>query len=42
MIAKNKMRNGAGTHWTCYFKRRNRINYYDGFGNLPPPIEFIF
>ncbi|VDO18068.1 unnamed protein product, partial [Brugia timori] len=32
---------GPGTHWTCYFKFNNLINYYDSFGNLSPPKEFI-
>lgn len=34
-------KSGHGTHWTCYFKRDKIVNYYDSFGNLPPPKEFI-
>lgn len=30
---------GPGTHWVCYYKRRNKINYFDSFGNLRPPKE---
>lgn len=32
---------GHGTHWVCYFKRKNKVNYFDSFGNLRPPIELI-
>lgn len=32
---------GRGTHWTAYFKHDSRINYYDSFGNLQPPREFV-
>ena len=32
---------GPGSHWTCYFKLGFIIHYYDSFGNLPPPIEFV-
>lgn len=31
--------NGEGTHWVCYRKVNNEVNYYDSFGNLRPPIE---
>jgi len=34
-------KSGPGTHWTCYFKNDDNVNYYDSFGNLPPPKEFI-
>lgn len=37
-----------GSHWTAWFKRggntiraRNVIWYFDSYGNLTPPIEFI-
>ena len=30
---------GAGTHWAAYCKKGRRVNYYDSFGNLPPPLE---
>ena len=32
---------GAGTHWVAYSKIKNKVFYFDSFGNLPPPIEFI-
>lgn len=31
-----------GTHWTAWFKHKdNVVCYYDSYGDLPPPIEFI-
>lgn len=30
---------GEGTHWVAYYKNRNKIYYFDSFGDLPPPIE---
>lgn len=32
---------GQGTHWTAYYKNGNKCHYFDSFGNLQPPIEFI-
>lgn len=32
---------GEGTHWVAYKKRRSIVYYYDSFGNLPPPKEFV-
>jgi hypothetical protein len=32
---------GDGTHWVCYSKNDNLVQYYDSFGNLSPPIEFV-
>ncbi|RZF33814.1 hypothetical protein LSTR_LSTR010362 [Laodelphax striatellus] len=32
---------GAGTHWVCYVKKDGAAIYFDGFGNLRPPQEFI-
>lgn len=32
---------GDGTHWVCYSKIKNIVQYYDSFGNLPPPLEFM-
>lgn len=29
----------TGTHWVAYKKIGQQINYYDSFGNLPPPLE---
>jgi len=31
--------NGSGTHWVAYKKIGNQVEYYDSFGNLPPPLE---
>lgn len=28
-----------GTHWTSYIKSRNKVIYFDSFGNLRPPLE---
>ena len=34
--------NEKGTHWTSWFKHENNtVCYYDSFGDLMPPIEFI-
>lgn len=30
-----------GTHWVAYAKYRNYIEYFDSYGNLRPPTEFI-
>lgn len=32
---------GEGTHWTSYYKIKNQCYYFDSFGNLQPPVEFI-
>jgi len=32
---------GPGTHWVCYKKRDNRVFYFDGYGNLRPPLELM-
>lgn len=32
---------GPGTHWVAYYKNKNDVYYFDSFGNLPPPLEFI-
>jgi len=32
---------GLGTHWVCMIKNNNIVQYYDSFGNLPPPKELI-
>lgn len=29
----------SGTHWVAYTKIGRKVNYYDSFGNLPPPLE---
>lgn len=30
-----------GTHWTAWKKRNTKVLYFDSFGNLRPPKEFI-
>lgn len=30
---------GSGTQWVCYKKRKNTVEYFDGYGNLRPPVE---
>jgi hypothetical protein len=32
---------GPGTHWVCYNKINNVVNFFDSFGNLQPPQEFL-
>lgn len=32
---------GFGTHWCAYLKKNNKVFYYDSFGNLCPPQEFV-
>lgn len=32
---------GEGTHWVAYKKRKSVVHYYDSFGNLQPPKEFV-
>lgn len=32
---------GAGTHWVAYRKRGPTVEYFDSFGDLPPPRELI-
>lgn len=34
-------KHGDGTHWVCYRKRRDRVEYFDSFGNLRPPLELV-
>ena len=34
-------KNGPGTHWVAYKKHYNKINYFDSFGQLPPPLELV-
>lgn len=30
-----------GTHWVAYTKIKNHVEYFDSYGNLRPPKEFI-
>lgn len=32
---------GLGTHWVAYKKNGSKVVYFDSFGNLKPPKEFI-
>lgn len=32
---------GPGTHWVAYKKTRNKVLYYDPFGDLRPPQELV-
>lgn len=32
---------GVGTHWVAYFKNNQQKEYFDSFGNLPPPLELV-
>lgn len=31
----------GGTHWTCYAKRGKDTFYFDSFGDVNPPREFV-
>lgn len=30
-----------GSHWVAYAKLNDYIEYFDSYGNLKPPLEFI-
>lgn len=32
---------GPGTHWTGYIRKNNEVKYFDPFGNLKPPLNFL-
>ena len=32
---------GPGTHWTAYFVWKSNVYYFDAFGMLPPPMEWV-
>lgn len=32
---------GSGTHWCAYYKLGNKCHYFDSFGYLRPPKEFV-
>lgn len=32
---------GLGSHWTAYTKFGKHVTYFDSFGNLCPPTEFV-
>lgn len=30
---------GKGTHWVCFRKNDNHVDYFDSYGDLRPPLE---
>ena len=32
---------GSGTHWVAYRKIKNKVIYFDSFGDLSPPKELM-
>lgn len=32
---------GKGTHWVSYYRKNSMCYYFDSFGNLQPPQEFL-
>lgn len=30
---------GPGTHWVCFRKNGQYVDYFDSYGNLQPPLE---
>lgn len=30
---------GEGTHWVCFKKNQNTVDYFDSYGDLRPPVE---
>lgn len=32
---------GPGTHWVAYVKKDQNCEYFDSYGNLRPPREFL-
>lgn len=32
---------GPGTHWVSYYKKKKDCFYFDSFGDLRPPQEFV-
>lgn len=30
---------GPGSHWVCFMKRGNFVDYFDSYGGLRPPCE---
>jgi hypothetical protein len=30
---------GPGTHWVCFRKSGNMVEYFDTYGDLRPPLE---
>lgn len=34
-------KDGPGTHWVAYKKKKNDVMYFDSFGNLQPPLDLM-
>lgn len=32
-------KSGQGTHWVCFRKNKNIVDYFDSYGDLRPPLE---
>jgi hypothetical protein len=30
---------GRGTHWVCFKKTENHVEYFDSYANMRPPLE---
>lgn len=30
-----------GTHWVAYVKNKNYCEYFNSYGDLPPPLELV-
>lgn len=30
-----------GTHWVAYAKKNDNVEYFDSYGDLRPPVEFL-
>ena len=30
---------GSGTHWVCFRKNGDYVDYFDSYGDLGPPVE---
>ncbi|KAE9522108.1 hypothetical protein AGLY_017496 [Aphis glycines] len=37
--SKRKKGSGKGSHWVAFYKNKDKVVYFDKFGNLAPPIE---
>lgn len=34
-------KDGPGTHWVAYSKKKHEVLYFDSFGNLQPPQDLM-
>lgn len=32
---------GKGTHWVCFRKSGNHVDYFDSYANMGPPLELL-